>query len=305
MQDSRMLVFGKDGQVGRALQAKLANQPQVTFIGRDECDLASPDQISTMLQKIKPQIIINAAAYTAVDQAEQEKELSNQINAVAPGVMAEYICQIPNGQFMHYSTDYVFDGSKTSSYLESDLTRPLGQYGKSKLAGEIALQDIFKSKTNPTSQYFILRTSWVYGHGGNFIKTMLKLAAEREQLKVIADQIGVPSSAEWLADISLKLLSKDATSGIYHAVPDGQTTWHGLACFTIQTATELGAILKLNPQAIQAIPATEYPLPAPRPYNSRMDNRKLKDALRMDHFPAWEQQVFAYVKQFVFQHLTS
>ena len=301
MQDSRILVFGKDGQVGKALQVKLASNPLVTFIGREECDLASADQINAILQKFKPQIIINAAAYTAVDKAEQEKDLSNQINATAPGLMAEYISQIPNGQFVHYSTDYVYDGNKQSSYLESDLTSPLGQYGKSKLAGEIAIQDIFKSKTNSTSRYFILRTSWVYGDGSNFIKTMLKLAGERDQLKVISDQYGVPSSADWLADIAIKFISSDAKSGIYHAVPDGQTTWYGLACFAIQAAKELGCILKVNPEAIQAIPATEYPLPAPRPYNSRMDNRKLKDALQIAHFPQWESQVAEYVKNIVSQ----
>jgi len=299
MQDSRILVFGKYGQVGKALQVKLANNPLVTFIGRDECDLASADQISTILQKLKPQMIINAAAYTAVDKAEQESELSNQINAAAPSVMAQYISQTPNGLFVHYSTDYVFDGNKESSYLESDLTSPLGRYGKSKLAGEIAIQDIFKSKSNSTSRYFILRTSWVYGDGSNFIKTMLRLAGERDQLKVIADQHGVPSSAEWVADIAIQFISSDAKSGIYHAVPDGQTTRHGLACFAIQTAKELGCILKVNPEAIQAIPATEYPLPAPRPYNSRMDNRKLKDALQIAHFPQWESQVAEYVKNIV------
>jgi dTDP-4-dehydrorhamnose reductase len=130
---------------------------------------------------------------------------------------------------------------------------------------------------------------------------MLRLAGERDQLKVIADQHGVPSSAEWLADIAIQLIASKATSGIYHAVPDGQTTWHGLACFAIQTAKELGCILKVNPEAIQAISATEYPLPAPRPYNSRMDNRKLKDALQIAHFPQWESQVSEYVKNIVSQ----
>jgi dTDP-4-dehydrorhamnose reductase len=215
--------------------------------------------------------------------------------------MAQYISQTPDGQLVHYSTDYVFDGNKQSSYLESDLTRPLGQYGKSKLAGEVAIQDIFKSMTNSISRYFILRTSWVYGDGSNFIKTMLRLAGERDQLKVITDQHGVPSSAEWLADIAIQFIDTGAKSGIYHAVPDGQTTWHGLASFAIQTAKELGFILKVNPETIQAIPATEYPLPAPRPYNSRMDNRKLKDALQIAHFPQWESQVAEYVKNIVSQ----
>ena len=301
MQDSRILVFGKNGQVGKALQVKLANNPLVTFIGRDECDLASADQIKTILEKHEPQIVVNAAAYTAVDKAEQERELSNQINAAAPGVMAQYISQTPNGKFVHYSTDYVFDGMKKAPYLESDITLPIGQYGKSKRSGEISIQSNLDKKPLGSSRYFILRTSWVYGDGSNFIKTMLRLAGERDQLKVIADQHGVPSSAEWLADIAIQLIASKATSGIYHAVPDGQTTWHGLACFAIQTAKELGCILKVNPEAIQAISATEYPLPAPRPYNSRMDNRKLKDALQIAHFPQWESQVSEYVKNIVSQ----
>lgn len=301
MQDSRILVFGKDGQVGKALQVKLANNPLVTFIGRDECDLASADQITTILQKFKPQIIINAAAYTAVDKAEQESELSNQINAAAPGVMAQYISQTPNGQFVHYSTDYVFDGLKKVPYEESDITLPIGQYGKSKRSGEISIQSNLDKKPLGSSRYFILRTSWVYGDGGNFIKTMLRLASERDQLKVIADQYGVPSSADWLAHIAIQLILSDTKSGIYHAVTDGQTTWHGLASFVIQTATELGYPIKVAHDAIQAIPATDYPLPAPRPYNSRMDNRKLKDALQIESFPQWKDQVAEYVKNIVSQ----
>jgi dTDP-4-dehydrorhamnose reductase len=199
------------------------------------------------------------------------------------------------------STDYVFDGSKLTPYLEEDLTNPLGQYGKSKLVGEKAIQEAFINNSNNSAKYFILRTSWVYGDGGNFIKTMLKLAADRDQLKVIADQFGVPSSAYWLAEIALKLLSKDTTSGIYHTVPDGETSWHGLATYAICQAKDLGVTFKVDPGKIQAIPATEYPLPAPRPYNSRMSNRKLKDALHLSSFPNWEDQVIEYVKKIVFK----
>jgi dTDP-4-dehydrorhamnose reductase len=297
MQDSKILVYGKDGQVGKAFQEKLANHPNVAFIGRDECDLTSADQINATLQKYEPQIIINAAAYTAVDKAEQEKELSNHINAIAPSIMAQYIANVPNGQLIHYSTDYVFDGSKSTPYNEDDPTNPLGQYGKSKLEGERAIQEAFATNSNIMARYFILRTSWVYGDGGNFIKTMLKLAAERDQLKVISDQYGVPSSAVWLADIALKLISSDAKSGIYHTVPDGETSWHGLATYSIRQAKDLDLSLKVDSENIQAIPATDYPLPAPRPYNSRMSNKKLKDALHLSSFPNWEDQVSYYIKK--------
>jgi len=210
MQDTKVLVFGKDGQVGKAFQEKLLDQADVTFIGRIECDLSSTDQIKTTLQKHQPQIIINVAAYTAVDRAETEIDQAQLINAIAPGIMAQYITIVPDGQLIHYSTDYVFDGSKPTPYVEEDATIPLGQYGKSKLAGEQAIQEAFVSNPNSSrAKYFILRTSWVYGDGGNFIKTMLKLATERDQLKVISDQYGVPSSAQWLAEIALHLLSKN------------------------------------------------------------------------------------------------
>jgi len=297
MRDLKILVFGKDGQVGKGFQEKLQNQTNVTFIGRNECDLFSADQIQAALQKYQPQIIINAAAYTAVDKAETEIDQAHAINGIAPGIMAQYITKVPNGQLIHYSTDYVFDGSKSTPYEEQDATNPLGQYGKSKLAGEQAIQEAFVSNPNNSAKYFILRTSWVYGDGGNFIKTMLKLAAEREQLKVISDQYGVPSSAQWLAEIALKLLSKDVSSGIYHSVPDGQTSWYGLASYAIDQAKGLGTTFKVEPEKIQAIPATEYPLPAPRPYNSRMSNQKLKIALDLNLFPNWKDQVCEYVKK--------
>jgi len=299
MQETTILIFGKDGQVGKAFQEQLTNHLNVTFIGRDECDLADANQIKATLQKYDPQIVINAAAHTAVDQAETEPDLAYQINAIAPSIMAQYITNVPNGRLIHYSTDYVFDGTKPTPYLEEDLTNPLGQYGKSKLAGEKAIQEAFINNLSNTAKYFILRTSWVYGDGGNFIKTMLKLAAEREQLKVIVDQYGVPSSAQWLAEIALKLLSKDATGGNYHTVPDGETTWYGLATYAICQAKNLGSVFKVDPEKIQAIPATEYPLPAPRPYNSRMSNQKLKDALHLSSFPNWEDQVSEYVKKII------
>jgi dTDP-4-dehydrorhamnose reductase len=287
-----ILVFGKDGQLGKAFKAvfdanRLDDLHHITYVGRAECDLSNADAITKLLDQIKPNLIINTAAYTAVDKAETEVDLAYAINAKAPEVMAMYAKE-HGATFLHYSTDYVFDGSKKTPYTESDARNPLGVYGKSKAAGEEAIEKVFNSgqesltklneikRTNLEAQYAILRTSWVYGDGGNFIHTILRLAKERETLKVIADQYGVPTSATWLAEASLALVLdehqqlKPFPSGIYHAVPLGETTWHALASFSVQAAIEAGAALKLRPEAIEAIPAVEYPLPAPRPMNSRM-----------------------------------
>lgn len=299
MENPKILVFGKDGQVGKAFQEIFSSNPHVTWMGRAQCDISKPNEIEQALEHYQPQIILNASAYTAVDQAEKETELAHLINGIAPGIMAGYIAQKTHGVLIHYSTDYVFDGSNASPYKEDDLTNPLGQYGKSKLAGELAIKKAFEDCHQTTSKYFILRTSWVYGDGGNFIQTMLRLASERETLKVIHDQFGVPTSAQWLAQIAQQIIPQQLPSGIYHAVPDGKTSWHGLAGFAISVAKESGLLLKVDPQKIQAIPATEYPLPAPRPYNSRMSNHKLKQALQIEYFPEWEDQVRVYVKKII------
>ena len=336
-----ILVFGKDGQLGKAFKAvfdsnRLDKLHRITYVGRAECDLSNADAIAKLLDQIKPNLIINAAAYTAVDKAETEVDLAYAINAKAPEVMAMYAKQ-HGATFLHYSTDYVFDGSKKIPYVESDARNPLGVYGKSKAAGEEAIETVFSSRhkyntdisdSEQKAQYAILRTSWVYGDGGNFIRTILRLAIERESLKVIADQYGVPTSANWLAEVSLALALnnehqlKPFPSGIYHAVPLGQTTWHGLACYVVQVATGAGAALKLRPEAIEAIPATDYPLPAPRPMNSRMvrgSNAALDKALYKvaDKASAgssnmtksqlleqsWEPQVVDYVQDLVHRKL--
>jgi dTDP-4-dehydrorhamnose reductase len=275
-----ILVFGKDGQLGKAFQSvfeanKLGELHHIRYVGRAQCDLGDEHALTALLQKVKPNLIINAAAYTAVDRAESEVDFAFAINAKAPAVMARYAAK-EGASFLHYSTDYVFDGSKATPYLESDACNPLGIYGKSKAAGEEAIEDAFKNHPNTKAQFAILRTSWVYGDGGNFIRTILRLAKERESLKVIANQYGVPTSALWLANISLDLLLDETNqlgvfpSGIYHAVPQGETTWYALACYAVQAAIDAGAALKLRPNQINAIPASDYPLPAPRPMNSRM-----------------------------------
>ena len=324
-----ILVFGKDGQLGKAFKAifdssKVGELHHIIYVGRTECDLANADAITALLNEIRPSLIVNAAAYTAVDKAETEVDLAYAINAKAPEVMAIY-AKRHGATFLHYSTDYVFDGSKNAPYKESDVRNPLGIYGKSKAAGEEAIEEAFaKLPANPSAQYAILRTSWVYGDGGNFIRTILRLAKERETLKVIADQYGAPTSANWLAEVSLALVLNEQRqlhsflSGIYHAVPLGQTTWYALACYAVQAAIDAGATLKLHPEMIQAIPATDYPLPAPRPMNSRMargDAAALDQALDkaqgdlgvVTKSPlleqSWESQVSIYVQDLVLQKI--
>jgi dTDP-4-dehydrorhamnose reductase len=312
-----ILIFGKDGQLGKAFKTIFAQrteeQHQIQYVGRAECDLANADSIKALLNQIKPELIINAAAYTAVDKAETEIDLAFAINARAPEIMAQYAV-VHNATLLHYSTDYVFDGSKVGFYTEDDPRNPLGIYGKSKAAGEQAIEDTFKnSPAQSNGQYAIFRTSWVYGDGGNFIRTILRLAKERDSLNVISDQHGVPTSAEWLASVSLDLaLREDGQirrfpSGVYHAVPSGQTTWHGLATLAVQVAGEAGASLKVKPGSIKPILAVEYPLPAPRPMNSRMASNRLQALWKGDTdinkrarlLEPWDGLVKAYVDQLV------
>ena len=320
-----ILVFGKDGQLGKAFKSvfdasELGELHRIEYVGRAECDLASPDAIAALLNKVKPGLIINAAAYTGVDKAETEVDLAYAINAKAPELMAIY-AKRHGSIFLHYSTDFVFDGSKKTAYIESDVRSPLAIYGKSKAAGEEAIESAFEGSNSSAGRYAIFRTSWVYGEGGNFIRTILRIAKQRETLKVIADQYGAPTSATWLAEVSLGLALDEQhqlrpfQSGIYHAVPLGETTWHALSFYAVQVAIEAGAALKLRPEAIAAIPATEYPLPAPRPMNSRMARGVLEAALTnslggssnmtKSHLleQSWESQVEAYVQELVHRKL--
>ena len=309
-----ILVFGKDGQLGKAFRKLLdsmhSEDMHIQYVGRDSCDLSKASALTDLLHQSNPDLIINAAAYTSVDKAETELDLAFAINAKAPELMARYALE-HGSTLLHYSTDYVFDGTKSGRYVETDVRNPLSVYGKSKAAGEEAIEAMFANSTQ--GQYAIFRTSWVYGEGSNFIRTILRLAKEREELKVIADQYGVPTNAQWLARVSLDLILDDHlklrkfASGIYHAVPAGETSWHGLAMHATQAAIHTGVTLKAAPNAIKPIPATEYPLPAPRPANSRMDTGKLCKAIESTgdmsklqhckHF--WDSEVEAYVAQLV------
>ena len=338
-----ILVFGRDGQVGRALQVCLKDlKTPVAFLSRSDCDLSNELSIRDVLNRYQPQVIINAAAYTAVDKAEgaDQRDLAFAINAMAPKIMAQYAAGVAHGILVHYSTDYVFADTKTTTYLETDTVGPIGQlciYGQSKLAGELAIKEVFDLNTSSNSiacsassdlsdgldgldvcetdqqssvsRYFILRTSWVYGDGGNFIQTMLRLAGERDQLKVVADQVGAPTSAQWLAEVGVQMAGSHVESGIYHAVPDGEVSWHGLAVFAIETAASYGEGIEVKSENILPIPATDYPVPAARPYNSRLSNQKLKKALSemafTGQYPHWRNQVDQYIKEYVVQSLRS
>jgi dTDP-4-dehydrorhamnose reductase len=332
-----IVVFGRDGQVGRALQVCLKDlKTPVVFLGRSDCDLSNELSIRDVLNRYQPQVIINAAAYTAVDKAESDdqRELAFAINAMAPKIMAQYAAGVAHGILVHYSTDYVFADTKITAYLETDEVGPVDQlcvYGQSKLVGELAIKEAFDlnfygvssdlgdgldgmdegdaDQQSSASRYFILRTSWVYGDGSNFIRTMLRLAGERDQLKVVADQVGAPTSAQWLAEVGVQMAGSCVESGIYHAVPDGEVSWHGLAVFAIETAASYGEGIEVKSENILPIPATDYPVPAARPYNSRLSNQKLKKALSVMAFtaqyPHWRDQVERYVKQVVEESLKS
>jgi dTDP-4-dehydrorhamnose reductase len=238
------------------------------------------------VQAIKPQLIVNAAAHTAVDKAESEPDLARSVNALAPAVLAAEAIQL-NAWMVHYSTDYVFDGSGKAPWQETDATGPLSVYGKTKLEGEQAVA------TNP--KHLTLRTSWVYSaRGGNFAKTMLRMACEREKLSVIDDQFGAPTSAELLADVTAHAiraaLAKPELAGTYHCVAAGETSWHGYARYVLQTAQALGHTLKIGPEQVLPTSTSGYPTPAQRPLNSRLNTAKLQEAFGLS-LPPWQSGV--------------
>jgi dTDP-4-dehydrorhamnose reductase len=294
----KTLVTGKNGQVGFELAIALRNtQHQVIAVGSADCDLAKPAALRELIQSTKPDVLINPAAYTAVDRAESEPDLAHAINAQAPEVMAEELKKT-GGLMIHFSTGYVFDGLKRSPYTELDKPNPQSVYGQTKLQGE---QAIAASGVDN----IILRTSWVFSaHGNNFLKTMLKLAAEREELRVVNDQFGAPTSARLLAGAVMRILEQmeshtrvarteidhHAISGLYHCSCAGRTSWFDYAKFAIDLALSQGAKLKLAPDSLIAIPASQYPTPAARPANSVLDNTKLEQTFGIQR-PDWQAEV--------------
>ena len=281
-----ILISGKTGQVAVELQKHLAGLGNLIVLGRDVLDLSQPEQIRAQVRAHKPDLIIIAAAHTAVDQAESEPELAFAINATAPGVFAEEAAAL-GIPLIHYSTDYVFDGSKPAPYTEDDATNPLGVYGKSKLAGELAI-------AASGARHLILRTSWVYStHGKNFLLTMQRLLQERSELRVVADQIGAPTWAGTIAQSTRALIERwqsgDAAAwGTYHLTASGETSWFG---FTQAIAGHLTAQGKAC-ATLEPIPASAYPTPAARPQNSRLDCSKLAREWGVAQ-PDWEAALSA------------
>ena len=284
----KILLFGKNGQVGWELQRSLAPLGQLVALDRDSpddlCgDFSDLSGLAEIVRRVAPDVIVNAAAYTAVDKAETESELAHAINALAPGVLADEASRL-GAWLVHYSTDYVFDGSGDQARNESVPTGPLSVYGRTKLDGEHAVERCAKHLT--------FRTSWVYAaRGANFAKTMLRLAAERDQLRVIDDQIGAPTGAELLADVTAHALrsciANPDLAGTYHLVAGGETNWHAYARFVIDYARAAGLSLRVTPECIEPIPTSAYPTPARRPLNSRLDTRKLQAAFGLQ-LPHWQ-----------------
>ena len=287
----KILLLGKNGQLGWELQRSLALLGDVIALDRrsqDYCgDLGNLPGLATTVQTLRPDVIVNAAAHTAVDRAESEPELARTLNALAPGVLAQEASKL-GAWLVHYSTDYVFDGSGSQPWVESDTPAPLSVYGRTKLEGEQLI-------ARHCQRHLILRTSWVYAaRGGNFAKTMLRLAQERERLTVIDDQFGAPTGAELIADVSAhairQVLAQPQDAGLYHLVASGETTWNGYAKHVIAQAQQIQAALQITANEIASVPTSDFPTPARRPHNSRLNTAKLQATFGLT-LPAWQQGV--------------
>ncbi len=293
----RILLLGAGGQLGMLLKRRLSIEGGLTALGRTELDLADPDAIRSAIQDADPEILVNAAAYTAVDRAEQEQELARLVNATAPGVMAEEMKR-RNGWMVHYSTDYVFDGSGVEPWSEIDTTGPLNVYGRTKLDGELAV-------AAAGGRHVILRTSWVYAaEGKNFLHTMLRLGREREQLRIVDDQIGAPTSAEAITTATAAILDRlrssadaDNLSGVYHLTCSGATSWCGFA----KAIFDEFALHLRSPEVIP-IPTSAYPTPARRPLNSRLNCEKLAGELGV-RMPEWLDALHQVANKLLAEHV--
>ncbi|MDF1486415.1 dTDP-4-dehydrorhamnose reductase [Ramlibacter sp. H39-3-26] len=289
MDAPRILLLGKNGQLGWELQRSLAPLGEVTALGRDDAggDLAQPGALADAVRTLRPGIIVNAAAYTAVDRAESEPGQAHAINAAAPGVLAEEAARL-GAWLVHYSTDYVFDGSGSAPWREADATAPLNVYGRTKLEGERRIQAA-------CARHLILRTSWVHAaRGGNFARTMLRLARERERLTVIDDQWGAPTGADLLADVTAhairQLLRHPQDAGLYHVAAAGATTWHSYAKYVLAQAAQAQYAIKIRATEVAPVPTSAFPTPAARPRNSRLDTSRLQATFGLA-LPPWQAGV--------------
>ena len=291
-----ILLIGKNGQVGFELQRAFAPLGKVVALGSSECDLSQPDSIRQAVRQHRPTVILNAGAYTAVDRAESEPDLAFAINGIAPGILGEEAAAI-GALVVHYSTDYVFDGDGTRPYRETDPAVPQSTYGRSKLEGERRL-------AAATLQHLILRTSWVVGvRGVNFAKTILRLAGERDELRVVKDQIGAPTAASLIADCTAHIVrpflanpTESFPYGIYHLAAGGETSWHGYARHVIEKAWQAGRCLRASPDGVIPISSAEYPTQARRPLNSRLDTTRLRDTFGLN-LPDWHDGVDHILRQ--------
>jgi len=293
----KLLLLGKDGQVGWELQRSLAPLGEVVALDFDNtdfhADFSQPGQLAETVLKVRPDVIVNAAAHTAVDKAESEPAFARKLNATSPGVVAQAAQQV-GALMVHYSTDYVFDGSGTQPWQEEDATGPLSVYGRTKLEGEQLV-------AQHCARHLIFRTSWVYAaRGGNFAKTMLRLAKERERLTVIDDQVGAPTGAELLADVTAHAvratLADPDKAGLYHLVAGGETTWHGYARFVLAQALAAGVELKARPDTVDAVATSAFPTPAARPHNSRLNTSKLQSTFGLV-LPPWQAGVARMLRE--------
>ncbi|MDR3003371.1 MAG: dTDP-4-dehydrorhamnose reductase [Acidovorax sp.] len=288
----KILLLGKDGQVGWELQRSLAPLGELVALGRSGApglcgDMADLQGLAQTVRQLRPDVIVNAAAHTAVDRAESEPELARTLNALAPEVLAQE-AQALGALLVHYSTDYVFDGSGNAPRAETDAVAPLSVYGSSKLKGEQGIQAAGCS-------HLIFRTSWVYAaRGGNFAKTMLRLAQEREELTVVDDQWGAPTGADLIADVTAHairhVLQHSQDAGLYHLVAQGATNWHAYAGYVVEQARQMQPTLAIKAKEIRPVPSSAFPTPAQRPQNSRLDAHKLQKTFSLQ-LPAWQQGV--------------
>jgi dTDP-4-dehydrorhamnose reductase len=292
----RILVTGKNGQVGFELQRALAPLGEVIAVDQAECDLTDAEAVRALVRKVAPDVIVNPAAYTAVDKAESDQDCAHAVNAEAPRILGEEAERL--GAFVvHFSTDYVFNGTKEGAYSEQDAAEPQSVYGRTKYQGELAL-------AKACGRHLIMRTSWVVGaHGGNFAKTMLRLAAERERLAVVADQFGAPTSAALLADLTALLVRQYRRGGeagfpfgTYHVAAAGETSWCDYARFVIGEALAAGKALRVTPDGVAPLTTADYPTPAKRPSNSRLDTSRFRDTFGL-RLPHWQEGVRHVLQQ--------
>lgn len=284
----KILLTGKNGQVGWELQRTLAPLGEVVAVDRQVLDLNRPDSIRSVIREVKPDLIVNPAAYTAVDRAESEPELAMAVNGVAPGIMAEEAKRL-GAAMIHYSTDYVFDGTKTTPYTEEDIPNPINVYGKTKLAGELAIQAV-------GVPHLILRTSWVYGmRGRNFLLTVLRLAKERDELRIVGDQFGAPTWSRMIAEVTSQILAQNfsqlaAIKGIYNLTAAGETSWFGFTQTILDIHSSRSPVhVPVGPKVF-SIATSEYPLPAPRPLYSIMSNNKMHHTFGI-RIPLWKDSL--------------